>query len=332
MAAALLSAFCSSSRVLPVHARTLLIALLAGFSATAIANDSVAEADTVPESVPDTVPDTVPVAIELQFAGEFAGRPFDCATQYDNIGLSQATVGVSDFRLYVSRIRLMDAAGNQTPVVLQEHGPWQFNGVALLDFEDASGACSNGTPETNSVVKLMAPAGEYTGVAFDIGVPFESNHQDPTLAASPLNLTSLFWNWRGGYRFMRVDLQPVGEEKVEADHMSESKKTMHGSGWGIHLGSTGCSALSPTHVPESCESPNRISMEFAAASPQSTTFVIDPARVLTESDVTRNTEGSSPGCMSAPDDPECEAIFKALGLDGTVPDGAASPQLLVTTR
>lgn len=268
-----------------------------------------------------------PVQIDLQFAGEFAGQPFDCSAQYDNIGTSDTTVEVSDYRLYVSRIRLLDASGAQVPVTLRENGPWQYNDIALLDFENASGACANGTAQTNSQVKVLAPAGEYTGVAFEVGVPFDSNHQDPTLAASPLNLTSLFWNWRGGYRFMRVDLQPVGAGMHMRKTKAGSHGTMHGKGWALHLGSTGCEASSPTNTPASCASPNRISVVFPDAAPGSSTFVIDPAGVLGESDVSRNTEGTSPGCMSAPDDPECVAVFTALGLAG---DGRT--QSLVTAR
>ena len=268
-----------------------------------------------------------PVSIDLQFAGEFAGKPFDCASQYDNIGTSRATVQVSDYRLYVSRIRLLDASGAQTPVTLRDNGPWQHDDIALLDFENASGACTNGTAQTNSLVKLSAPAGEYTGVAFDVGVPFESNHQDPTLAASPLNLTSLFWNWRGGYRFMRVDLQPVGAGMGMKKTKTGSPGGMHGKGWALHLGSTGCDASSPTNAPADCAAPNRIAVVFPNAAPGSSTFVIDPEHVLGESDISKNTEGTSPGCMSAPDDPECVAVFTALGLAG---DGTT--QSLVTAR
>ena len=34
-----------------------------------------------------------------------------------------------------------------------------------------------------------------------MGVPFESNHRDSTIAPSPLNITAMFWNWQGGYKF-----------------------------------------------------------------------------------------------------------------------------------
>lgn len=278
--------------------------------------------------------------ISLRFAGEFAGLPFDCSARYENIGLTNATVAGADFRLYVSRIRMLDADGRETAVTLQDHGPWQHDGIALLDFENGSGNCGNGTAQTNDVIKVQVPAGDYRGVAFDVGIPFEHNHQDPTLAASPLNLTALFWNWRGGYRFLRVDLLPEGDsmrkrQSAQSGHGSGKQATSmpqmadmkpghtmkgnamsgHGpAGWALHIGSTGCLADSPTSTPSECTAPNRIAVSFPEADPQSSVFVIDPAAVLSESDVTHNTEGTSPGCMSAPDDPECAPVLKALGL------------------
>jgi len=147
--------------------------------------------------------------VELSFAGEFAGQPFACADTFSGIGRSEADVTVADYRLFVSNVRLLDASGVETPLTLEDDGRWQSDGVALLDFEDGSASCSNGTPQTNAVIRGQAPTAIYTGVAFDIGIPFAQNHGDPTLAASPLNLTAMFWNWRGGYRFMRVDLESV---------------------------------------------------------------------------------------------------------------------------
>ena len=166
--------------------------------------------------------DTVPLT--LAFAGEFGGQPFDCGARFENVGSSEASVAVADYRLYVSRVRLLGADGSETPLALDEDGRWQGDGVALLDFEDATGSCANGTPPVNSTLSGRAPAGDYTGVAFDIGVPFESNHGDPTLAGSPLNLTALFWNWRGGYRFMRVDLTGIEGD----DSMAPADGMKHG--------------------------------------------------------------------------------------------------------
>jgi cytochrome c peroxidase len=53
------------------------------------------------------------------------------------------------------------------------------------------------------------PAGEYTTLSFDIGLPSELNHADPAQWAPthPLNpsLNNLHWNWQGGYVFFALE-------------------------------------------------------------------------------------------------------------------------------
>ena len=293
--------------------------------------------------------DTMPVT--LSFDGQFAGEPFSCDGQYLNTGLTDVPVTVSEYKLYVSRVRMLTSDGVEVPVVLTPDGLWQQEDVALLDFEDGQGNCSNGTSPTNTRVTGTVPAGEYTGLAFDIGVPFEKNHVDPTLAASPLNLTSMFWNWRGGYRFMRVDM--ASSDAVSSTHEQLQKPTAQmdaskhaknvaasmtpamkkggahgaGRGWSLHVGSTGCKADSPTMAPSSCDSPNRIQISLPDFNADENTLVIDPAAVLQQVDVTRNTPETPPGCMSSPTDPECETILPLLGLKG-----ADSAQRLVSVR
>jgi hypothetical protein len=58
--------------------------------------------------------------------------------------------------------------------------------------------------------------------------------------------------------------------------------------------------------------------------------VVDPAPVLAATDLTANAPGTSPGCMSFPDDADCAEVMPRLGL----PFGAAParPQMLVTLR
>ena len=76
--------------------------------------------------------------------------------------------------------------------------------TALLDFENATGGCVNGTPDVNDRVTGTAPAGHYTGLRFTLGVPFNKNHTDLTTQPSPLNLTALAWVWNAGRKFARL--------------------------------------------------------------------------------------------------------------------------------
>jgi hypothetical protein len=55
-------------------------------------------------------------------------------------------------------------------------------------------------------VKGSVPPGYYTGLAFKLGLPFDLDHGDATIAASPLNFTAMFWVWASGYRFLKIDL------------------------------------------------------------------------------------------------------------------------------
>lgn len=272
--------------------------------------------------------------VEIRFAGEFAGSPFSCAVAHEGIGASRSTVEVADYRLYLSNLRLIAADGAEAKVALTQDGVWQLGDVALLDFEDGSGSCVNGTPPVNAMVRGTAPAGAYVGLAFDVGVPFAVNHGDPTLAGSPLNLTAMFWNWQGGYKFVKVDLatagQPLAARQTSGDHAGGGASDK-ARGWSLHLGSTGCASASKTTAPGAeCANPNRVAVRFDRFDPARNVVVIDPAAVLAEADVDVNAPETSPGCMSFPNDPDCLAVMTRLGLAyGGVPPG---PQTLATMR
>jgi uncharacterized repeat protein (TIGR04052 family) len=145
-----------------------------------------------------------------------------------------------------SRDRL-DEKGKPTPVELTQDDKWQFDDLALIDFEDATGACGNGTPETNTVVSGTVPAGRYSGIQFTVGVPFEKNHTDLTTMPSPLNLTALAWVWNAGRKFMRVEVASTGKPR----------------GFVLHLGSTGCTPnQTRITVPTTCAHPNRVEVSL----------------------------------------------------------------------
>lgn len=145
--------------------------------------------------------------VRIQFQGMVGDEMFSCSASYPELGASGTAAAFTDFRFYVSEVALIDESGNVVPVALEQDGMWQHESVALLDFEDQTGACSNGTPEMRTEVVGTVPSGNYTGVMFTLGVPFALNHDDATLAPSPLNLTAMWWNWQGGYKFARIDIE-----------------------------------------------------------------------------------------------------------------------------
>jgi uncharacterized repeat protein (TIGR04052 family) len=258
-------------------------------------------------------------SVTINFAGEIAGKTFSCAETFDGLGAKATTVKGIDYRLFVSNAALLRADGTAQPIALEQDGKWQLDTLALLDFEDGTGGCSTGTAETNTSLRGTVPEGDYVGLSFDLAVPFAQNHNDPTLAAAPLNTTAMFWNWQGGYRFVRIDMVPV-------DKAAGGPK-----GWFLHLGSTQCPAASKTESPTAdCMNPNHLSVSFAGFDPAQNVVVIDPAAVVAEADMTANAPDTSPGCMSFPGDADCMTVMTKLGQPyADVPAGA---QQLVTMR
>lgn len=268
--------------------------------------------------------------VTLNFAAQVGAETFRCGGAYADIGTTKSTVTPSDFRLYVSEVALIRADGSEQPVTLAQDKKWQHQTVALLDFEDKSGPCTNGTAETNSAVKGTVPAGAYTGVAFTLGVPFALNHADATLAESPLNVTTMFWNWLGGYKFLRVDMDtsgaaggqgPKGRERGFVVHLGSTAcqpamahqgggMAMSGGSAGGH-GMQGGAAMQPA---QSCANPNRARVTLAGFDPAKQTVIADLKALLAETNVDVNQPDTALGCMAAANDGDCPGIFRALGL------------------
>ncbi|MEQ1784199.1 MAG: MbnP family copper-binding protein [Hyphomonadaceae bacterium] len=258
-------------------------------------------------------------AIQINFEARVGSKPVHCGERYPEVGASKATILLQDFRIYVSEVRLVSSDGQEVPVRLTPDNQWQNDSVALLDFENATGNC-NGNPSTNSAVKGVVPKGDYTGLIFEIGVPFSLNHRDPTLAAAPLNYSGLTWPWRVGYKFTTIDLETAnklsdGTPPAKPQTGMSGMVGMNASGFSIHLGSTNCGAGSPTTPPTSpCENPNRPTYRLNTFNPKSQHVVLDLAALLANTDVTINAPGSASGCMSFVDDDDCISIMSSFGL------------------
>lgn len=256
----------------------------------------------------DTAADTGgDVPITLQFAARAGDQDFSCASTLGGLGTSAGTWTPLDLRLYAHDFTLIGEDGDEAPLALTQDGMWQQGTLALLDFEDGGGTCDNGTPETNAVVTGTAPDGAWTGLRFQVGVPFELNHQDASVADPPLNLSSMFWSWNGGYKFIRLDGETAGIP----------------DGAVFHLGSTGCSADDEGVITD-CTAPNVASITLEGFDPASSTVVLDLAGLFAAVNLDAD-EGGSELCMSSPADPECGALFAALGLDfGDTPGDPAA--------
>lgn len=296
-----------------MRSRTLTLLALAA-AASLVACDDGESADAPDARIPDAG-SPGEATYTIRFAGQFGDAPAACGTPFSDIGTAGTTVELLDFRMYVNGLTLLTADGGEVPLALEQDGMWQHEDVALLDFEDGTAGCAEtGNSALRDVVVGTAPAGEYVGLRFGLGVPEALNHADTTLAPAPLNVGSLFWVWQSGYKFLRLDLSNENEAPNDK--------------WFVHLGSGGCESADPTTAPEvACARPNRPTVTLAGFDPEADTVVVDAAALLVDADVSVNTPMTPPGCMSNPVDvDECPAVFDGFGLswdDGGCVDGCA---------
>ena len=238
--------------------------------------------------------------VTIPFKAVVGPESFACGHSYAGIGTTKSAIQPEDFRFYVHNFRLIDETGKEVPVQLDQDDKWQLDDVALLDFEDGTGRCSNGTPETNAGIAGVVPTGHrYRGLVFTLGVPFDKNHTDLTAVPSPLNLTAMAWVWNAGRKFMRVEFASTGKPRGNL----------------FHLGSTGCTPnATKTTSPTSCLHPNRIEVSLPDFDPVKDRVVVDLAALLQKSNVDATAEGHESGCMSSADDPDCAPLFAGLGI------------------
>ncbi|MEK7723151.1 MAG: MbnP family copper-binding protein, partial [Acidobacteriota bacterium] len=138
--------------------------------------------------------------------------------------------------------------------------------------------------------------GKYIGLKFNIGVPEEVNHLDPTLQPSPLNITRMMWSWQMGYKFARIDTKTTGRP----------------NGYVLHLGSTKCETDSAGKT--RCGTENRPEVSFEKFDFTKDAVKVDLKSLFAGANVDINQPQTSAGCMSFEGDSDCLPIFKNLGL------------------
>jgi uncharacterized repeat protein (TIGR04052 family) len=226
-----------------------------------------------------------PLELSIPFVPVFGEQVLVC----DAIG---DAVALSDLRLYIANVQLVSEAGELVDVQLEADGEWQQPDLALLDFENGSGECANGSTATNTTLRGKLPNGAYRGLQFTVGVPFDRNHADPLQAVAPLDDPAMHWHWRAGYKFLRAAIRTADD------------------GFWIHLGSTGCEGT--IRNISSCRSPNRVAVMLADFVPGRNTVAIDLAALLANAALD---DAVASDCSSGPAEVSCAAPFHALGLD-----------------
>lgn len=266
-----------------------------------------------------------PQSVQLAFAAAANGTAAGCGTPISHVGSAAVDAELRDLRFYVSHIELITAEGVARPLNLDAVAGWQLagtGGVALVDLENATGGCAGtGTADMRSTVSGTVEAGTYTRVRFTVGVPAGLNHSDYAAASAPMDIQAMAWSWQSGRKFLKVEVNPAGGVARPAPAASAST-------FNIHMGSTGCTGNPASGEIVACSASNRFTVElpFQAATQK---LVLDLDKLFEGSDVTVDA-GGAVGCMSGKTDPECTAVFRALGLDlGT---GAADPAATAVFR
>lgn len=251
-----------------------------------------------------TTADAGPVPVTISFKAKVGAADFKCGQTYPNQGMTNDTVEPRDLRLFVQDVKLVDSAGKETPVALDVRAPWQTADVALLDFEDGTGRCSNGNPELNDKITGKVPPGTYTGIVFTNGVPAAINHKDPATETAPLSAGGMTWGWLYGHIFIKAEMASTSAD----------------GGIGLlHLGSVGCTndpdggddfEKGPTAA---CSQPNRNLVTLSGFDAATKKIVIDVATMFKQTDLTASSLCHSAGTA-------CPPLFASVGINFT--DGA----------
>ena len=239
--------------------------------------------------------------VTVDFGFAVNGAPFECGAEYDGVGEPAVPFKATDARFYLHDLQLLHASAGWQSLEL-DAGAFQGQGLALLDFENGCGP--DGTAETHTTLtgRIAAPDQDFVAVRFTLGVPKAQNFLDLARSAAPLDVTGMYWTWQSGYKFLKVD----GSSPASGGGLNP---------YLLHVGASGCPGENPQAPPVGdCVSANLARIELLDFSPGSK-IVADLGTLLATVDLSFNTEGTAPGCMSEAGDPECLTLLPRLGID-----------------
>lgn len=132
--------------------------------------------------------------VVLNFIPVVDGKPFFMDSMYTTPNGEQYKI--TNWKFFVSNMALSSSFGIEQTISVENKLP-----VLLIDFSK-----TNISGVGNS---LKVQTGSYTDVRFDIGLPRQINHSDPTMAIPPLDLAQqdMYWEWNSGYIFLLVEGQ-----------------------------------------------------------------------------------------------------------------------------
>jgi uncharacterized repeat protein (TIGR04052 family) len=230
------------------------------------------------------------------------GNPLDCnAFESD-----QQVWSIQQLAFFISHVTFSDE--NKEYQSQLSATPWQTDDVVLiqphladcgtkLDGKDKitqdvqEDHTASEALKTNNHLQFLLPVDLDSAeqFSFTLAVPFELNHQNPLLQSSPLNLPSMFWSWRSGHKFFRLDIQAPNKN------------------WVFHLGSVGCTAASTMRSPQSeCIQPNRVSFQLEKKH-DGTKLVMHLDRLIANTSMQNNNS-----CLFHSDQESCTVLMSNL--------------------
>lgn len=122
-------------------------------------------------------------------------EPFELGQTYNVNGTD---IQIDEFRFYLSNFKAMPLQGDGV----------DLGGVILVDASSEDMLTIAGTDETF-----------IHDFEFYLGLDYDTNHADPTLAEAPLNNPGMHWSWNpdAGYKFIKIE----GKSDVDGDGIFE---------------------------------------------------------------------------------------------------------------
>ena len=260
------------------------------------------------QTVAPPPPEPTSRQVNLNFEALANGQTINCGTKLTGLGTAGSEAMLEDFRFYLYNLALIKDNGDSVAVTLDQNA-WQAGNLALVDFQNKADKCSGADKEIHTTITgtVTDTVSSFVGVRFTVGVPEDRNHTNPAQATTPLNIASLQWSWQSGYKFMRLDVAPIGGISRPSDANFSS------TAWNFHLGSTGCTGDPALNQVVTCSNSNRPEVTLSNFNLNTSRIRIDYA-ALVEASVLGLDEGGPAGCMSGKTDPECNPVFPRIGL------------------
>jgi len=133
------------------------------------------------------------LSLSLQLV--MAGKPF--AFGQPNVLPDGGSLVPLNFRFYISEVQLLASSGDPVGVdLVTAAGVAEPYGVHLFNAED----------DDSRSFRVLAPAGDYTGFKFALGIKLACNQQRPASLSDPLTDNSqMTWPHTGGFLFLRYE-------------------------------------------------------------------------------------------------------------------------------